>query len=155
MIYGYARVSTDGQSLDAQVKQLRAAGAEKAFVRPRAARRPTAFNYAASSASLCRGRSDRLPDALRVWSLHSFSPLGLVVRGPAMWIITAIAFAHSWGHHRPTEHSGFDPSRRWPAFATDRLVVLAVVPMEPNPTKLVTEVLLLFRRFLSRAGRQR
>jgi len=29
--YGYARVSTDGQSLDAQVKQLRAAGAEKVF----------------------------------------------------------------------------------------------------------------------------
>jgi DNA invertase Pin-like site-specific DNA recombinase len=31
MIYGYAKVSTDGQSLDAQVKQLRAAGAEKVF----------------------------------------------------------------------------------------------------------------------------
>jgi DNA invertase Pin-like site-specific DNA recombinase len=31
MIYGYARVSTDGQSLDAQVKQLRAAKAEKVF----------------------------------------------------------------------------------------------------------------------------
>jgi DNA invertase Pin-like site-specific DNA recombinase len=31
MIYGYARISTDGQSLDAQVKQLRAAGAEKVF----------------------------------------------------------------------------------------------------------------------------
>ena len=30
-IYGYARVSTDGQSVDAQVKQLRAAGAEKVF----------------------------------------------------------------------------------------------------------------------------
>jgi DNA invertase Pin-like site-specific DNA recombinase len=30
MIYGYARVSTDGQSVDAQVKQLRA-GAEKVF----------------------------------------------------------------------------------------------------------------------------
>jgi DNA invertase Pin-like site-specific DNA recombinase len=31
MIYGYARVSTDGQSVDAQVKQLRAAGAEKVY----------------------------------------------------------------------------------------------------------------------------
>jgi DNA invertase Pin-like site-specific DNA recombinase len=31
MIYGYARVSTDGQSVDAQVKQLRAAGAETVF----------------------------------------------------------------------------------------------------------------------------
>jgi len=31
MILGDARVSTDGQSLDAQVKQLRAAGAVKVF----------------------------------------------------------------------------------------------------------------------------
>jgi DNA invertase Pin-like site-specific DNA recombinase len=31
MIYGYARVSTDGQSVDAQVNELRAAGAEKVF----------------------------------------------------------------------------------------------------------------------------
>jgi DNA invertase Pin-like site-specific DNA recombinase len=31
MIYGYARVSTDGQSVTAQVKELRAAGAEKVF----------------------------------------------------------------------------------------------------------------------------
>jgi DNA invertase Pin-like site-specific DNA recombinase len=31
MIYGYARASTDGQSVDAQVKALRAAGAEKVF----------------------------------------------------------------------------------------------------------------------------
>jgi DNA invertase Pin-like site-specific DNA recombinase len=30
-IYGYARVSTDGQSVDAQVQQLRAPGAEKVF----------------------------------------------------------------------------------------------------------------------------
>jgi DNA invertase Pin-like site-specific DNA recombinase len=30
-IYGYARVSTDGQSVDARVKALRAAGAEKVF----------------------------------------------------------------------------------------------------------------------------
>ena len=31
MIYGYARVSTDGQSIAAQVRQLRAAGAGKVF----------------------------------------------------------------------------------------------------------------------------
>ncbi len=31
MIYGYARVFTDGQSVEAQAKQLRAAGAEKLF----------------------------------------------------------------------------------------------------------------------------
>jgi DNA invertase Pin-like site-specific DNA recombinase len=31
MIYGYAGVSTDGQGVDAQVRQLRAAGAGKVF----------------------------------------------------------------------------------------------------------------------------
>jgi DNA invertase Pin-like site-specific DNA recombinase len=40
MIYGLARVSTDGQSLGAQVKELRAAGAEK-VLRETAAQGPT------------------------------------------------------------------------------------------------------------------
>jgi hypothetical protein len=31
MIYGYARVSTDGQSVDAQVRQLTKAGCKKVF----------------------------------------------------------------------------------------------------------------------------
>jgi DNA invertase Pin-like site-specific DNA recombinase len=31
LIYGYARVSPDGQSVDAQARQLRAAGAEKVY----------------------------------------------------------------------------------------------------------------------------
>jgi DNA invertase Pin-like site-specific DNA recombinase len=31
MIYGYARVSTDGQSVDAQVRQLTRAGCRKVF----------------------------------------------------------------------------------------------------------------------------
>jgi len=29
--YGYARVSTDGQTLDAQIAQLKTAGADKVF----------------------------------------------------------------------------------------------------------------------------
>ena len=31
MIYGYAQRSTDGQSIDSQMEQLRAAGAEKVY----------------------------------------------------------------------------------------------------------------------------
>jgi DNA invertase Pin-like site-specific DNA recombinase len=63
MNYGYARVSTDGQSVDAQVKQLRAAGAEKVFGKRQAAREPTAPNCAARST-----RSDK-GDALMVTRL--------------------------------------------------------------------------------------
>ncbi len=43
MIYGYARVLTDGQSEAAQVRQLRAAGAGKVF---REAARPTGRSFA-------------------------------------------------------------------------------------------------------------
>ncbi len=45
MIYDSARVSTNGQSVDAQVKQSRPAGADKIFRETRAARRPTARSY--------------------------------------------------------------------------------------------------------------
>jgi len=47
MIYGYARVSTDGQSVDAQVKQLRADGVEKVY-------RETASDARADRAQLRR-----------------------------------------------------------------------------------------------------
>ena len=64
MIYGYARVSTDGQSVDAQVKQLRAAGAEKVF-------RETASGAKTDRAAAAPARSTSLPtgDVLMVTRL--------------------------------------------------------------------------------------
>ena len=52
MIYGYAQVSTDGQSVEAQVSQLRAAGSDGISRETASEPRPTASNYAAFSASL-------------------------------------------------------------------------------------------------------
>jgi hypothetical protein len=44
---------------------------------------------------MCRGRWDPLLDALPEWSLHSFSPLGLLIAcDRATWIITVIALVH-------------------------------------------------------------
>jgi DNA invertase Pin-like site-specific DNA recombinase len=52
MIYGYARVSTDGQSVDAQVRQLTRAGCRKVF------------REVASGAKTDRAQLHRLLDAL-------------------------------------------------------------------------------------------
>jgi DNA invertase Pin-like site-specific DNA recombinase len=51
MIYGYARVSTDGQSAAARTKQLREAGAEKVF-------RETASGARADRVQLCRALAE-------------------------------------------------------------------------------------------------
>ena len=71
MICGYARVSTDGQSVDAQVKQLRAAGAEQCFGKRPAARELTARSCVRALKSLEEGdtllvtRLDRLARSTR------------------------------------------------------------------------------------------
>jgi DNA invertase Pin-like site-specific DNA recombinase len=55
MIYGYARVSTDGQSVEAQVRQLRAAGARQVF-------RETASGAKTDRAHLRRALAQLGPD---------------------------------------------------------------------------------------------
>jgi hypothetical protein len=55
MNYGSARVSTDGQSVEAQVRQLTKPDARRGSARWRAGPRPTAPSFAGCSASLRRG----------------------------------------------------------------------------------------------------
>jgi DNA invertase Pin-like site-specific DNA recombinase len=49
MIYGYARVSTDGESVDAQIRQLRNVGAGKVFREVASELRPTGRSFAGFS----------------------------------------------------------------------------------------------------------
>ena len=71
MIYGYARVSTDGQSVDAQVKQLHAAGAEKVFRETASGAKTERRELARALAALAEGdtllvtRLDRLARSTR------------------------------------------------------------------------------------------
>ncbi|MFN7611091.1 MAG: recombinase family protein, partial [bacterium] len=66
MIYGYARVSTDGQTLEAQLEALKAAGAEKVFQEKASGAKRDREKLAALLASLNAGdtvlvtRLDRL-----------------------------------------------------------------------------------------------
>ena len=71
MICGYARVSTDGQSVDAQVKELRAAGAEKVFRETASGAQTNRAQLARALAQLGKGdvltvtRLDRLARSTR------------------------------------------------------------------------------------------
>jgi DNA invertase Pin-like site-specific DNA recombinase len=71
MIYGYARVSTDGQTLDAQVAALKAAGAEKVYSEKQSGAKTDRAALARVLASLAAGdvlmvtRLDRLARSTR------------------------------------------------------------------------------------------
>ena len=70
-LYGYARVSSEGQTLDAQVSQLRGAGAEKVFREKVSGVRVDRAQLRKAIASLGRGdvllvtRLDRLARSTR------------------------------------------------------------------------------------------
>ena len=66
MIYGYARVSTDGQTVEAQVRQLRAAGAKKVF------------REVASAAKTDRAQLRRLLDVLNAGDVLTVTRLDRV-----------------------------------------------------------------------------
>jgi DNA invertase Pin-like site-specific DNA recombinase len=66
MILGNARVSTDGQSLDAQVKQLRAAGAAKVFKETASGAKTDRIQFRCALDQLAKG------DVLMVTRSHRF-----------------------------------------------------------------------------------
>ena len=68
MKYGYARVSTDGQSVDAQVRQLRAAGCK------------TVFREVASGAKTDRAQLRRLLDQLDAGDVVTVTRLDRLAR---------------------------------------------------------------------------
>jgi DNA invertase Pin-like site-specific DNA recombinase len=68
MIYGYARVSTDGQSVDAQARQLAAAGAD------------TVFQEVASGAKTDRAQLRRLLDQLDTGDVVTVTRLDRLAR---------------------------------------------------------------------------
>jgi DNA invertase Pin-like site-specific DNA recombinase len=61
VVYGYARVSTDGQTLDAQIATLKAAGAEKVFSEKQSGAKTDRAALARVLASRCLFRGRRLP----------------------------------------------------------------------------------------------
>lgn len=71
MIYGYARVSTDGQTLDSQIAALTAAGAEKVFSEKQSGAKTDRAQLAKALAALTAGdvllvtRLDRLARSTR------------------------------------------------------------------------------------------
>src|SRR5258708_11096664 len=68
MKYGYARVSTDGQSVDAQVRQLTKAGCKKVF------------REVASGAKTDRAQLRRLLDQLEAGDVPTVTPLDRLAR---------------------------------------------------------------------------
>ncbi len=91
MNYGYARVSTDGQSVDARVKQLRAAGAEKVFREP------------ASGAKTDRAQLARALDQLDKGDVLMVTRLDRLARSTRDLLNTLAAIA--------AKGAGFVPSR--------------------------------------------
>src|ERR1700726_2263665 len=70
MKYGYARVSTDGQSADAQVRQLTKAGCKKVF------------REVASGAKTDRAQLRRLLDQLGAGDVETWPRLDRLARSP-------------------------------------------------------------------------
>src|SRR5712675_1223149 len=96
MIYGYARVSTDGQSEAAQVRQLRAAGARKVF------------REVASGAKTDRAQLRRLLAALAAGDVLTVTRLDRLARSTRDLLNTLAAISEKKGGFRSLEDTWAD-----------------------------------------------
>jgi hypothetical protein len=110
MIYGYARVSTDGQSVDAQVKQLRQAGAGKVVRETASGARADRPQLRRALAQLAAGdvlfvtRLDRLARSTRDLLEDACSDR-------RAWRALPFAWRRLGRHHHGAR--AFDPDRAW------------------------------------------
>ena len=89
MLYGYARVSTDGQTVEAQMRQLRAAGAGKVF------------RELASGAKTDRAQLRRLLDVLDAGDVLTVTRLDRLARSTRDLLNTLAAIT--------AKQAGFNP----------------------------------------------
>jgi DNA invertase Pin-like site-specific DNA recombinase len=96
VICGYARVSTDGQSVDAQVAQLRAVGAQKIF------------RETASGAKRDRAQFHRAIDALDTGDVLLVTRLDRLARSTRDLLNTLAAITAKGGRFRSLAHTWAD-----------------------------------------------
>src|SRR3981189_3527477 len=108
MKYGYARVSTDGQSVDAQVRQLTKAGCKKVF------------REVASGAKTDRAQLRRLLDQLEAGDVLTVTRLDRLAPSPRPLLNTLphqegripVARRHMGRHHDIARAADADRARR-------------------------------------------
>jgi DNA invertase Pin-like site-specific DNA recombinase len=98
-VYGYARVSTDGQTLDAQVAALKAAGAEKVFSEKQSGAKNASF----ASHGASQTRTDRAALARVLAALESGDVLVMPGRPRLELAAPRGLRAPSWMRWRPRD----------------------------------------------------
>ena len=99
MIYGYARVSTDGQSVETQVRRLRAAGARRVFREVASGARADRSQLRRAIAKLEEGdvlmvmRLDRLARSTRDL-LNTLRPLPRITPAFVRWAMFGLTPPH-------------------------------------------------------------
>jgi hypothetical protein len=120
-VYGYARVSTDGQSVDAQVRQLRAAGAAEVF------------REVASGAETDRAQLRRVIDQLDAGDVLLVTRLDRLARSTRDLLNILVAIADRKRRHRVRETATLAPQPGPQTLFAASRADIAINPRTRNP----------------------